>query len=135
MVFSKLGAAGSAAICSISARCCAKRRVEGRAELVGLERAEGRQAERAGPVGEQWILGGRGGRLGCVHGGHLAMNGPLGERLGVAAVPYPWAATLGRSSVTSSTPVTTRPPPSQWYHSMRSPRISQAKKVANNIWL
>ncbi len=46
-----------------------KRGVEGRAELVGLERAERRQPERAGPVGEQGIVGSRGRGLGSVHGG------------------------------------------------------------------
>jgi hypothetical protein len=34
--------------------------------------AERRQAEGAGPVGEQWIFGRRGGRLG--HGDYLVVN-------------------------------------------------------------
>ena len=48
-----------------------ERGVEGGAEMLRLDRRQWRQAERAGPVGEQGIVGG-GGRAG--HGVHLATN-------------------------------------------------------------
>ena len=49
---------------SISARCAAKRRVESRAELLGGDGGERRQAESAGPVREQRDFGNG------VRGGH-----------------------------------------------------------------
>ena len=52
----------------------AERPVEGRPEMLRLDRRQWRQAERAGPVGEQWIFGRRLRRVMRVH---LDMNAPL----------------------------------------------------------
>ena len=54
----------------------AERRIEGRAELLGLDGAEGRQAESAGPVGKQRI--GRG-----LSGGYVCHRSYLGRRLAI----------------------------------------------------
>ena len=56
MVLPKLGAAGSAAMASISARWRGESAVEGGPEMLGRDGAERRQAEGAGPVGKQRIL-------------------------------------------------------------------------------
>src|SRR5271169_4128531 len=52
-----------------------QRPVEGRAEMLRLDRGQRRQAERAGPVFQQGVFGGR---CRVRHGVHLAMNGRLG---------------------------------------------------------
>ena len=60
IVLAKVGAAGSAAIASISARCSRERRVEGRPIMLGGDRLERRDAAWIGPDIEERIAPGRG---------------------------------------------------------------------------